>query len=172
MMSDILIAYYSRRGQNYVNGSIENLPRGNTELIAEMIQRSTGGELFEIETVKEYPIDYTECTLVAKDELRRKDRPELKKYLDSLDRFGTIYLGYPCRWGLPPMAVFTFLERYDWSGKIIRPFSTHEGSGLGGSISQIKKACLNAKVEAGLAIHGADAARSESAVVAWLNRSK
>ena len=170
MMANILIAYYSRRGQNYVNGDIKNLPRGNTELIAEMIQKHVGGELFEIDTVKEYPIDYTECTLVAKDELHQKARPELKKYLDSINQYDVIYLGYPCWWGLPPMAVFTFLERYDWKGKIIRPFSTHEGSGLGGSLSQIKKACPNAIVKAGLAIHGADAARSEAAVVNWLNQ--
>ena len=163
-----LIAYYSRRGQNYVNGDIKNLPRGNTELIAEMIQKHAGGELFEIETVKAYPIDYTECTIVAKDELHQKARPELKIYLDSIERFDKIYLGYPCWWGLPPMAVFTFLERYDWSGKIIYPFSTHEGSGLGGSLSQIKKVCPNATVKAGLAIHGADAARSEAAVIDWL----
>ncbi len=170
-MASVLIAYYSRRGQNYVNGDIKNLPRGNTELIAEMIQKHVGGELFEIDTVKEYPIDYTECTLVAKDELRQKTRPELKKYLDDVNQYDVIYLGYPCWWGLPPMAVFTFLERYDWKGKIIRPFSTHEGSGLGGSISRIKKACPGSEVKAGLAIHGADAARSEAAVVNWLNRS-
>ena len=170
MMANILIAYYSRRGQNYVNGDIKDLPRGNTELIAEMIQKHVGGELFEIDTVKQYPIDYTECTLVAKDELRQKTRPELKKYLDDVNQYDVIYLGYPCWWGLPPMAVFTFLERYDWKGKIIRPFSTHEGSGLGGSISQIKKACPGSEVKAGLAIHGADAARSEAAVVNWLNQ--
>ena len=168
MMANILIAYYSRRGQNYVNGDIKDLPRGNTELIAEMIQKHVGGELFEIDTVKQYPIDYTECTLVAKDELRQKTRPELKKYLDDINQYDVIYLGYPCWWGLPPMAVFTFLEHYDWSGKIIRPFSTHEGSGLGGSISRIKKACPNSTVGAGLAIHGADAARSEAAVANWL----
>ena len=170
-MPKILIAYYSRRGQNYVNGDIKNLSRGNTELIAEMIQKHVGGDLFEIDTVKAYPIDYNECIAVAKDELRQKARPELKNYLDGISDYDVIYVGYPCWWGLPPMAVFTFLEHCDWSGKIIRPFSTHEGSGLGGSISQIKKACPGATVKAGLAIHGADAARSESAVVAWLNQN-
>ena len=165
-----LIAYYSRCGQNYVNGDIKNLARGNTEVIAEMIQKHVGGELFEIDTVNPYPIDYNECIAVAKDELHKKARPDLKNYLDSISDYDVIYLGYPCWWGLPPMAVFTFLEHYDWSGKIIRPFSTHEGSGLGGSISQIKKACPNATVKAGLAIHGADAARSEAAVINWLKQ--
>ena len=126
--------------------------------------------MFEIDTVNPYPIDYNECIAVAKDELHKKARPDLKNYLDSISDYDVIYLGYPCWWGLPPMAVFTFLEHYDWSGKIIRPFSTHEGSGLGGSISQIKKACPNATVKAGLAIHGADAARSEAAVINWLKQ--
>ena len=167
-MSKVLIAYYSRKGQNYVNGDIKDLAKGNTEIIAEFIQKSVGGDLFEIDTVKEYPIDYTECTNVAKEELRQKARPELKNYLASIDDYDTIYLGYPCWWGLPPMAVFTFLEYYDFSGKIIRPFTTHEGSGLGGSVSQIKKVCPTANVQAGLAIHGADAANSEKAVNQWI----
>ena len=64
-MAKILIAYYSRRGQNYWNGSIKNLAKGNTEVVAEMIQKAVGGDLFEIETVKEYPVNYTECTEVA-----------------------------------------------------------------------------------------------------------
>ena len=167
-MSKVLIAYYSRKGQNYVNGDIKNLAKGNTEIIAEFIQKSVGGDLFEIDTVKEYPIDYTECTNVAKEELRQKARPELKNYLASIDEYDTIYLGYPCWWGLPPMAVFTFLKHYDFSGKIIKPFTTHEGSGLGGSISQIKKTCPTANVQAGLAIHGADAAKSEKVVNQWI----
>lgn len=167
-MAKILIAYYSRRGENYVSGSIKNLSRGNTEIIAEMIQKSVGGDLFEIDTVKTYPAGYTECTDVAKVELRQKARPELKKYLDDINSYDIIYLGYPIWWGLPPMAVFTFLEHYDFSGKIIRPFSTHEGSGLGSSIGQIKKACPAAKVSDGLAIHGAEAARSEVQVLQWL----
>ncbi|MBR1730533.1 MAG: flavodoxin [Selenomonadaceae bacterium] len=170
-MSKILIAYYSRKGQNYVNGDIKNLTKGNTEIIAEFIQKSIGGDLFEIATVKEYPIDYTECTNVAKEELRQKTRPELKNYLANIDEYDIIYLGYPCWWGLPPMAVFTFLEKYDFSGKIIKPFTTHEGSGLGGSISQIKKACPNASVSTGLAIHGAESSQSEKQVVQWAKQN-
>ena len=95
-MAKILIAYYSRKGQNYVNGSIKNLAKGNTEIVAEFIQKAVGGELFEIDTVKDYPVDYTECTNVAKDELRQKARPELKNYLPSIDEYDTIFLGYPC----------------------------------------------------------------------------
>lgn len=97
-MAKILIAYYSRKGQNYVNGAIKNLAKGNTEVVAEMIQRLTGGDLFEIDTVKDYPVDYTECTNVAKVEIQQKARPELKGYLASLDAYDKIFLGYPIWW--------------------------------------------------------------------------
>lgn len=170
-MAKILIAYYSRKGQNYVNGSIKNLAKGNTEIVAEFIQKAVGGELFEIDTVKNYPADYTECTEVAKEEIRQKARPELKKYLPSVDEYDTIFLGSPCWWGQPPMAVFTFLEKYNFAGKKIIPFMTHEGSSLGNTIGQIKKACPNSAVASGLAIHGADAKNSEAEVSAWAKKN-
>ncbi len=167
-MSKILIAYYSRKGQNYVNGAIKNLVKGNTEVVAEIIQKFIGGELFEIDTVKDYPADYTECTQVAKVEIQQKSRPELKNYLASLDDYNKIFLGYPVWWSIPPMAVSTFLEHYDFSGKKIFPFATHEGSGLGGSINYIKKICPEAEVMDGLAIHGAEAAQGAVQVERWL----
>ncbi|MBQ3444116.1 MAG: flavodoxin [Selenomonadaceae bacterium] len=167
-MSKILIAYYSRKGQNYVNGAIKNLVKGNTAVVAEIIQKFIGGELFEIDTVKDYPADYTECTQVAKVEIQQKSRPELKNYLASLDDYNKIFLGYPVWWSIPPMAVSTFLEHYDFSGKKIFPFATHEGSGLGGSINYIKKICPEAEVMDGLAIHGAEAAQGAVQVERWL----
>ena len=169
-MKKILIAYYSRKGQNYVNGSIKNLSKGNTEIVAEFIQKTVGGELFEIDTVKNYPIDYTECTEVAKVEIQQKFRPELKNYLPSIDNFEKIFLGYPIWWSIPPMAVSTFLEKYDLSGKKIIPFATHEGSGLGGSINFLKKICPKAEILQGLAIHGANAKNSENQVADWAKK--
>lgn len=171
-MSKILIAYYSRKGENYFRGTIKSVAKGNTEFVAEFIQKKVGGDMFEIDTVKNYPDDYTECTNVAKDELRNKVRPELKKYLDDISSYDTIFLGYPCWWGNCPMAVFTFLEHYDFSGKKIIAFTTHEGSGFGGSISQIKKSCPNSDVIKGLEIHGSSAANSEKEIVNWLENLK
>ena len=167
-MAKILIAYYSRKGQNYVNGAIKNLAKGNTEVVAEMIQRVTGGELFEIDTVKDYPVDYTECTEVAKVEIRQKARPELKRYLPDIDAYDKIFLGYPIWWSIHPMAVSTFLEHYDFTGKKIFPFATHEGSGLGGSVNYIKKICPTATIAEGLAIHGAEVNQSAAQVERWL----
>ena len=168
-MAKILIAYYSRKGENYFGGTIKSVAKGNTEIVAEFIQKKIGGDLFEIDTVKNYPADYTECTNVAKDELRNKARPELKNYLDDISAYDTIFLGYPCWWSIPPMAVFTFLEHYDFSGKKIIAFTTHEGSGFGSSIGSIKKACPTANVTKGLAIYGSSAANSEKEVARWID---
>ncbi len=85
-MAKNLIIYYSRKGQNYVNGSIKSLAKGNTEIVAEMIQKSVGGDLFEVETVNDYSEDYMTCTEEAKAELRKDARPALKKYLDGYFR--------------------------------------------------------------------------------------
>ena len=167
-MGKTLIAYYSRKGENYWNGSIKNITKGNTERVAEMIAGMTGGELFEIRTVKEYPADYTECTKEAMRELKAHERPELEEYPDSLDEYDTIYLGYPNWWGTMPMAVFTFLEYFDFSGKTIRPFCTNEGSGMGASERDLKSECPTANVLRGLSIHGAEAANSRAKVEAWV----
>ena len=167
-MSKTLIVYYSRKGENYVNGSIRNLSKGNTEVIAEMIADLTGGDLFEVETVKTYPADYYACIDEAKAELRQGARPELKAYPDSLDGYDTIFVGYPNWWGTMPMAIFTFLEHYDWSGKTICPFCTNEGSGMGSSERDLKKVCAGATVEKSLSIHGAEAVQSRDRVETWV----
>ena len=119
-MAKNIIIYYSRKGENYVNGSIRTLSKGNTEICAEYIQKAVGGDLFEIETVKEYSKDYTTCTEEAKDELRQKARPELKAYLDSIDEYDNVFVCGPCWWGTFPMAMFTQLEKLNWQNKIAR----------------------------------------------------
>ena len=166
----ILIAYFSREGNNYVNGSIVNLPVGNTQIAAEMIEEHTGGDLFKIEANYSYPSDYTKCTNVAKDELRNNARPKLTKSVDNMEEYDVIFLGYPNWWGTAPMAVFTFLEKYNFDGKIIVPFCTHEGSGMGHSESNIKEICPGAEVKKGLAIHGGSVKNSKNAIVNWIGK--
>jgi flavodoxin len=168
--SKSLIAYFSRKGNNYVAGSIVNLPIGNTEVIAKKIQELTGSDIFQIKTVKSYPEDYTETTNVAQEEKRKNARPELTEIIDDMDSYDVIYLGYPNWWGTMPMAVFTFLESYDFSGKTIIPFCTHEGSGMGSSERDIKKLCPNAKVLPGLAIRGSSVDRADKDVANWLKK--
>jgi flavodoxin len=166
--SKSLIAYFSRKGNNYVGGSIVYLPIGNTEVIAKKIQELTGSDMFQIKTVKSYPEDYTETTNVAQEEKRQNARPELTETVDGMDSYDVIYIGYPNWWGTMPMAVFTFLESYDFSGRTIIPYCTHEGSGMGSSERDIKKLCPNAKVLSGLAIRGGSVDRADKDVVTWL----
>ncbi|MBQ9059403.1 MAG: hypothetical protein IJ125_09490 [Atopobiaceae bacterium] len=162
-----LIAYYSRTGENYWAGSVKNIDKGNTERVAEFIQEAVVGDLFEIETVKEYAADYYECIEEAQQELRAHARPEIKAYVENMDDYDTIYLGYPNWWGTCPMCVFTFLEHYDLSGKRIIPFCTNEGSGLASSERDVKKACPSAQLESGLSITGSQAEQSRDKVVSW-----
>ena len=166
-----LIVYYSRKGQNYWNGSIVDLAKGNTERVAEFVQKAVGGDLFELTTVREYSRDYMVCIDEAKEELRAHARPELAACPESLDGYDTVFLGYPNWWGTMPMCVYTFLERFDFTGKRIVPFCTNEGSGLGGSEREIKKLCPGAQVAPGLSIHGAEAAASEAKVTAWARKN-
>jgi len=165
-----LIAYYSRKGNNYVGGNIVDLPIGNTEVIAKKIEGFIGGDLFEINTVKPYPLDYAETTNVARDELRKNARPELSDTINNMADYDLIYLGYPNWWGTFPMAVFTFLESYDFTGKTIVPFCTHEGSGIGSSERDIKKLCPNAKVLSGIAICGGSVGGADNLVQNWLKK--
>lgn len=172
-MAKTLIAFYSRSGENYVNGSVRNLPRGNNEVIVDKIKAQLpDADVFRINTVKKYSADYYECIEEAKQELRDKARPELTARVEDMDQYDTIILGYPNWWGVPPMAVFTFLESYDFAGKKIVPFCSHEGSGLGGSIRQIKMTVPEANLTAGVAIHGAAASHCEREVNLILAQAK
>jgi flavodoxin len=164
-----LIAYFSRSGNNYVSGKIVNLPVGNTEVVAKMIQEMTKGDLFPIEAVNAYPEDYTETTEIAQQELRTSARPKLSSHLKSMASYGVIFLGYPNWYGTMPMPVFTFLEEYDYSGKTIVPFCTHEGSGLGRSVSDIRKMCPQSTVLAGLAFRGGEVKNAQDVVSGWLH---
>lgn len=170
-MAENVIIYYSRKGENYWNGGIKNIAKGNTEIVAEFIQKAVGGDLFEVETVKEYAADYYACIDEAKKELREQARPELKKTLDSIDGYDNIFVCGPCWWGTFPMAIFTQLEKLDFVGKKVMAVMTHEGSGLGSCERDLKKICKGASFGKGLAVHGADAAKSESMVAAWAKQS-
>ena len=165
-----LVIYYSRKGQNYVNGSIKSLAKGNTEIVAEYIRDAVGADLFEVETVDDYSEDYTTCTEEAQAELRESARPELKKYLDDISQYDNIVVAGPCWWGTYPMAVFSQLDRLDFTGKKVFPVMTHEGSGQAGSAAALKKHCKGATVGNGLAVHGADAAKSEDKVAVWAKK--
>ena len=138
-----------------------------------MIAEETGADMFEIQPVDPYPDIYKECTGVAKQEQNDNARPEIVGSVENMEQYDTVFLGYPIWWGDLPMAVYTFLENYDFSGKTIIPFCTHEGSGLSGTARNIENACPGATVLDGLAIRGAVAQneqeKAKSDVVKWLD---
>lgn len=163
-----MIAYFSRAGNNYVSGAIRRLTIGNTEVAAKMIQELTGADLFKIEMTAPYSDDYSECIEQAKQDLKRNARPELVSYPENLEAYDTIYLGYPNYWGTMPLVVFRFLEKYDFTGKTIKPFCTHEGSGMGSSERDIAKLCKGVNIEPGLAIHGAKVNQAKTIIQEWI----
>lgn len=167
---NVLITYFSRAGENYNVGVVE---RGNTDLLAEIVAEETGGELFRIETVKEYPSAYDEMLTIATEERTNKERPELKTSIENFDTYDVIFVGYPIWWGDMPMAMYTFLESYDWNGKTVIPFNTHEGSGQANTVTTIKGICEGADVMSGFSVRGSvaqnDGASARTIVQNWLD---
>lgn len=142
---------------------------GNTEAVANFIHDEVGGDIVKLETQETYPDDYNDLLDVAQEEQSENARPELSTTIDNLDDYDTIFLGYPIWWGDMPMAIYSFLDNYDLSGKTIAPFVTSGGSGLSGTPSNIKNEEPNANVVEGLSIYDSDARSSRNEVVDWLN---
>lgn len=163
-----LIAFFSRADENYFSGALRTVSVGNTQLAAQTLQDLTGADLFKIDPLQPYAKAYNACIAQAQEDQRRDARPELKAYPESLDGYDTIYLGYPNYWGTMPMAVFTFLEHFDFTGKTIRPFCTHEGSGMGKSEADIRRLCPGAVVGKGLAIPGGRAGAAKGILEPWI----
>lgn len=164
----VLVAFFSRTGENY---GVGNIKKGNTHIVAELIAKKTGGELFEIEPVKKYPDGYERCTEVAQDEKNANARPAIKAVKDVSD-YDVVFIGYPIWWGDAPMPVYTWIEANGWQGKTVIPFCTHEGSGIGSTESYMANACKGAEVKRGLAMTGTMAQRqldkAQKAVEQWL----
>ena len=170
-MAKTLIAYFSRADENYFSGAMRYVNVGNTEIVCGLINEMIQADMFKIDMKDPYSPVYMTCIEEAKKDLRDKARPELKSYLDDIDEYDTIILAYPNYWGTIPMAVATFLEKYDFSGKIILPLCTNEGSGMGGSERMIKQCANGADVRKGLPVTGSAAANSSAIVRRWLSEN-
>ena len=168
-MSKTLIAYFSRADENYFGGAMRYVKVGNTEIVCGIIGKLLpGADHFRIEMKNPYSPVYMTCIDEAKKDLRSGARPELVSLPESLAGYDTVILAYPNYWGTMPMAVVTFLEAFDFSGKTILPLCTNEGSGMGSSERDIKKYAPGAVLKKGLSITGSQAANSEGAVKKWL----
>ncbi len=167
-MAKTLIAFFSRADENYFGGAMRYVKVGNTEIVAGILKDMIEADTFKIEMKEPYSPVYMTCIEEAKRDLQDKARPELIALLQSIEEYDTIILAYPNYWGTMPMAVFTFLEAFDFTGKTILPLCTNEGSGMGGSERDIKKTCAGATVRSGLSITGSQAANSKMSVRKWL----
>ena len=165
-----LIAFYSRAGENYFGGNYHTIPVGNTEKVADRLADLTDGTLLKIKQKVPYSDNYKACVAEAYRDLRANARPELVGLPATLDAYDEIYLGYPNYCGTMPMAVYTFLEHYDFTGKVIYPFCTHEGSGLSNTVKDIENTAKGAIVKPGLAIHGSEVDGAEDALKKWIQQ--
>ena len=134
--SSVLIAYFSWSG--------------NTEQVAQIIQQETGGDLFEIAPATPYTDDYNELLDIAQQEQSDNARPELAGQVENWEQYDTIFVGYPNWWSDAPMAVYTFLESYDWSGKTLVPFNTSASGGFGRSLSGLEESAAGASILDGI----------------------
>ena len=169
--SDAIVVYFSRAGEQYKVGNIDT---GNTAVVAEMIAKKTGADVFEITPAEDnYPMDsYDDLIDYAKQEQNDNARPAIKDDVENFEQYGTVFLGYPIWWGDMPMIVYTFLENHDFEDKTIIPFCTHEGSGNAGTKSKIENVIPSAIVEDVFAIRGEEAQKkredTQNKVNEWL----
>ncbi len=159
-----LIIYFSRADENYGVGYIA---KGNTEVIAEYIKQITGANIFKVEPVIPYASDYNTCINEAKERKMSHNAP-IKEKVPDISSYDVIYIGSPVYYGEMPEELVTALKDIDFTGKVIRPFVTHEGSGLANIPSQIKKVCRGAEVIDGLAVKGSLVNSSKDKVGAWI----
>ena len=170
-MAKTLIAFFSRADENYFGGAMRYVKVGNTEIVCDIMKDMIPADRFKIEMKNPYSPVYMTCIEQAKKDMRENARPELKHMPESIDDYDTVILAYPNYWGTMPMAVVTFLENFDFTGRTILPLCTNEGSGMGSSERDLKNLCKGATVKAGLSVHGAEAAESERKVTAWAKKS-
>ncbi len=167
-MAKTLIAFFSRADENYFGGAMRYVKVGNTEIVCDIIKTLIPADSFKIEMKNPYSPVYMTCIEEAKRDLRLNARPELISAPASIDGYDTVVLAYPNYWGTMPMAVLSFLDKFDFDGKTILPLCTNEGSGMGSSERDIKRACPGATVKSGLSVTGSQAASSEGSVRRWL----
>lgn len=142
---------------------------GTTEAVANEIQAQTHADIFELIPVKPYTNDYNALLDIAKSEQAGKFRPAIAEKIQNFAQYEIVYLGFPNWWGDMPMILYTFLDEYDFSGKIIAPFVTSGGSGLSNTVRTIKSLEPNAAVVDGLSLSSSRAANSHADVAKWLS---
>lgn len=169
-MDGILTAFFSRRGETMTDDGLLVLEKGHAEIAAETIHAAVGGARFQILPEKAYPEDYFQCLEVAQSDKINRRRPPLAAAPEHMEDYGTIFLCFPNWWGTVPMAVLTFLESTDLSGRRILPFCTHQGSGMASCLRDLRAACPGARVEDGMAMPGVEVETRVDVIRDWAVR--
>lgn len=159
-----LVVFFSHAGDNY---SVGNIEVGNTKIVADYISAFTGADQFEIKTKKYDGMAYTPLTELAKKEQQKGELPPFEGSVD-VTKYETIFIGGPIWWGTYPQVMFTFFKKYDLNGKTLIPFTTHEGSGLGNCVKDVKKAYPKATVLTGFSMYGHEVRQGKGRVERWL----
>lgn len=152
--NNILVAYFSHSG--------------NTQTIAEIIHEQVGGDIFEIKTVTTYSSDYNTVLDEAQQEKRDDVRPELSKHVENMEDYDTVFIGFPNWWGDMPMAVYSFLEGYDFAGKTVIPFCTHGGSGFSGTENTLEQLLSEATLLKGVDVRDSGIDNAQDKITDWL----
>ncbi len=163
-----LVIYFSRADENYFGGSMKYVDKGNTEVLAEYIKAIINADLFKVEPLEPYSKDYMQCIEEAKVRTKTHNAP-IKDKVPDISSYEVIYVGSPVYWGGMPEELFTALKDLDFTGKIIRPFVTHEGSGLSNIPNQLKSICNGATISDAIAIVGSAVNSSKDKIEKWLN---
>ena len=142
---------------------------GNTENVAKAIQSQTDSDIFEIVPATPYSDDYNTVLDVAREEQRSNARPAISGSIENIEQYDVIYVGFPNWWGDMPMILYTFFDTYDLSGKTVALFCTSGGSGLSGTVNEVKSLEPNATVTQGLHIGSGSSSNPDNAVSEWLN---
>ena len=165
-----LVVYFSRVGENMVQGDLEIIKKGFTEIVAEKISAITGADLFKLEPEDPYPEDYEECVRRARNEDAANAEVPFKHPLANLDEYDTIYLGFPNWYRSYPRIVATFLRRYDFLGKTIMPFCTNEEGAFGIGELELRGQVKGAIIKSGYAVRGHDAENCDDSLKKWLGK--
>ncbi len=160
-----LVVFFSHAGDNYAVGNIEV---GNTKIVADYITEMTGAEQFEIVTHKYDGMAYKPLCDLAKEEQAKGELPDFEGGIENLDQYETVFIGGPVWWGTYPQVMFTFFKKYDLNGKTLIPFTTHEGSGLGNCVDDVKAAYPQATVTGAFSMYGHDVRDGKQKVEKWL----
>ena len=163
-----LVVYFSRVGENSVNGEIEIIKKGFTEILAEKIAANSGAAMYKIEPVEPYPFDYNECVKRSRKEDETGDKVPYLNPLPSLDEYDVIYLGFPCWWRTYPRVVASFIRDHSWVGKTVYPFATNEEGALGLAELELKGSLRGALIKKGFACKGSEVDNIDDRLNAWL----